>query len=1011
MPGERILIRSRDGSFQREVEDSSIEEVKAYLDQNSANFPSDVEIMPSAQAVDSSRYRPFIEQKSPTSVLLDKEQQGILDILPGTERSLQESGFLQPGQQIDLGQELGNLGTRWNLQRDSGMFGVRIGNQLRKLKDAGFETAIVPDGRNGYHVVVKDPTGHAYLVNSPFRTSWGDVGDKLPNPEEAIAGLAISAAQPELLPVTQTGPSRILQTMLRSIIRGSQVAGAEAAGTLIREQLTNPLFTSAERPGLIFGDEGQASSVQEALGTFASTFAGEQVGNALSIFHHPFVKYREFANRGFTAMGEVEKRALRAQQPFDLFRTGDPVRLPELSAAFASPLQRRQLTQSAITKSAEQRLRGYGEDAFRELYEATKNVDPLDLPLETVDEIRRRYQKRIDQAFVDKNIPVGNEDALFSIQQGVKHYNELQTIKIANLYRDAKDAARGSGAVFDLTSAANEADASLLGRAFPALDTGALVEGAPLPLTSRYQIGRSYGGTVSVYDTTSKKRYLLKADGTDYADTPSDLPYDIRRMALEGTADRNGYVTKFPVKTGIHDTVHDPELINLLGEIASHVRDNKGRLRTEDLELLRSWRTDLFYMGQRLESEDARVAARVHWQLSNAMGNPIGGNPEQTRLLKLANNENLTLENVQSNALIRAYLIDGADPYKLGKEYIKPDNLVALRNLRTVLGDDGFENVRAGFLNNLMEDPLTIDRKLTQYRNMPGYKMLVKPDVEANLYAYSRAWNQFNQGGIVELSRNGFKNLGDLMLKLEKGQTGDIDEFIKGIGGLDSPQGRSLQAAIVAEALDSSRIVKGERAGGVDPAKMVEYINGLEANGMLEKFFHADQIQMLKDVQAYMSLLPSEKTDVGSALILGRLASALKPAPLDILIHPMEKVKAGVDLYSNYITARILLSTEMRRIWQAGNRVDRTDWIRNERHFANFVATLGPVYARAKADAEDLQGVKDTTIVHPQDIQLKDGRWEPPNMNVEELLRSRGVQELFTPSLGEDLAPYTPKGY
>jgi len=426
-------------------------------------------------------------------------------------------------------------------------------------------------------------------------------------------------------------------------------------------------------------------------------------------------------------------------------------------------------------------------------------------------------------------------------------------------------------------------------------------------IDQRYTKADALGGDVR-FDLSAAQNLAREIDrGVQSRATPTPAPGALGVSVAPPT----------PVPT--RDTLRVAQ--GLGGELGSVVQTlmamdpNVTRLATETgnfgaFQQVRALRTRLWDLKSSDDPMTRREASRLWASISDSMYNPITENPEVTRAFRRAAAANTVMEDSLSKTYImRAAATD--TPEQIARKLFHPGAGTEIATLKRVLPQPAFRQVQQSFMADLAREETAAQglNRLRSFRaNDPqALDAILSRAQQDSMEAFLTARQRLESGPMRQVFQDSMSSADRAATLLKSGQQ-EIANFVRLGGGVDSPAGQALRAAVYKDILDSSLdVAKSSGVEVLNAAKVAANITRWQTSGKLDGLFRPEDWARLKDFRAYATPV-GESADIGGPMMAGALRQRVIQAASDVPDKGVGKVLMGTlrPLVSNQIAAYLL---------------------------------------------------------------------------------------------------------
>ena len=449
----------------------------------------------------------------------------------------------------------------------------------------------------------------------------------------------------------------------------------------------------------------------------------------------------------------------------------------------------------------------------------------------------------------------GKKEAGLALQEGVNAWDDTATLRVAQKYADAR------------AIETPEYDLSPLGKVFAQIEAGIPFAGRTTQQTERAP--SLSGRDAFVNETTQVQLPGGKASGPVDA-TVKSIMDEISR------ADPGLPPQQLPDGTIVDAT-----------------------------EQLRAWRTRLwdlktispFDSPTPERRKQAREASAVYRSITKTLENPVNASPEFKGAWKAANDAAREQFETREKLLVMQ-IAKSESPRALAQDFMQPgvktaDNLEAVK---AVVSADKFGKVQDAFKTDLLENARG-DRKALisamDGMDREALDMLMSPGEQQAFRVAGKALERLDSVGIQRALQTQTKYTAMIDDLVNRKDTAGIDEFkrmIDDAGGLNSPVGKSVRAALVDSIFNKvTKVEKG--VPEIDFKAMNGALTQYKESGAL-KFLTPQDVTNITDLRNYMDFVRNLE-EVGGGIQAGAAIAGAREFSLAAFRTILEAVGTG----------------------------------------------------------------------------------------------------------------------
>lgn len=419
----------------------------------------------------------------------------------------------------------------------------------------------------------------------------------------------------------------------------------------------------------------------------------------------------------------------------------------------------------------------------------------------------------------------------------------------------------------------------------------------PMPAQGRRAIELTKNHVKEVFKASTDRKYAAAIAASEGVSFDASTAHQIGREAVEGVQSRRnpelirrevaaenerrralelGPMTaeEIDALTGTRVSI-DPDgalakQINKLLELDPIMEDFNMHSGFEQIKQIRSQLFDLKTPAPGAQpNPENHIAGELWSALTDAMNNPIGGNPEFVQLYRAASSAHARRDHFMNSANFRSMALSNKfDDAAVFKEIVRPYNGTYMRAMQRIAPEQ-WAQVQEAFKQDLLARPERILRTLDEYRVDPkALRSLITPQEEDVLRAGGRAWELWQSNPVTKAVQDVATGFNRHMPLAENGTPAQIREFYSAVGGKNTPQGKALRGAAMQRIVQASHAPK---EFGFDPANfkaMNKIIDEMEESGQIDAIFQPDEIAFLKDRRLVASYLQTlfEPGGAGSSI-------------------------------------------------------------------------------------------------------------------------------------------------
>lgn len=267
-------------------------------------------------------------------------------------------------------------------------------------------------------------------------------------------------------------------------------------------------------------------------------------------------------------------------------------------------------------------------------------------------------------------------------------------------------------------------------------------------------------------------------------------------------------------------------------------------------------------------------------------------------------------------------------PTILAHNYAKPLQVDNLHTLRETIPAENWQTFQGAVKAEFLGDLPGLTARLDSF-DQPTLNMLVPHREQMAMRLIGRNFDRMaTADGLAEMAR--YQDIARGVLSASDGRT--VQNLSETIGGVNSPEGKALRAALMNNISDA--VVEVKRGiPTLNRSGLSDILQKMEQNGSSRFLTKADR-EALNDLDRYMDLVKGVP-DVGTSLMRASIVKQLREL----------NVKAAVDIVQAWSVGRLMTTSQGRRFLMGTGR-DKMSF--------NNLRLLGAATATIAADSEAL---------------------------------------------------------
>ena len=376
-----------------------------------------------------------------------------------------------------------------------------------------------------------------------------------------------------------------------------------------------------------------------------------------------------------------------------------------------------------------------------------------------------------------------------------------------------------------------------------------------------------------------------------------------------------------PIKSLMDDiNALDDVLFNpkMLSELRSEIGSARGDVFSQ-LESLRKRAFDLMSDENR---GVGNAAKKIHEKIISIMDDASGtlsngGGSLYKKNLNLYLNSIKQYEQVTGLKNMQMAISNKVNPEDFALRFFQPGSGYDLTLLKNSLGKNNvnWTTFEKSFKASLLRDPKNLRKTLEtwQKKDPDGLKTLIDDTELEDLFALADTFDTMNNSIIAEAfanqSKNTVANTAEVVKRLvttakkkDIGAALEIENFIKGSGGMDGKIMNNMRSGIIEDILNTSSVIDSKTGALViKPKLLTKAFKDLADDPHMKMFFSKQNLETLEKFSLYTNMIGAS-SDFGGQLAAAELGGEFVKS----LTKPSKLLPALKTMLSFDITARIL---------------------------------------------------------------------------------------------------------
>lgn len=251
-------------------------------------------------------------------------------------------------------------------------------------------------------------------------------------------------------------------------------------------------------------------------------------------------------------------------------------------------------------------------------------------------------------------------------------------------------------------------------------------------------------------------------------------------------------------------------------------------------------------------------AGHFYSQITKVLEKPQGS-PDFLAAWRTASDAARNRFDIWDSTVIRT--VDRAqDVDSLARNYMRPGQRHALQTIKEVIPGQNWNAFREAAINDIMADPQNISRRLAEF-DEPTINVVLQPREKAIIRQIGEGMDRLTEArALMDLPR--WRDMGRAVLNAADARTAvSMGE----LGGIHSPSGRRLRAAILNQVIEDV-VEQGRRGATVNRTALNRILAKVRDNGA-DQFLAASDIEVLTDIHKYLDFAGTEGGDMGASLM------------------------------------------------------------------------------------------------------------------------------------------------
>jgi len=388
------------------------------------------------------------------------------------------------------------------------------------------------------------------------------------------------------------------------------------------------------------------------------------------------------------------------------------------------------------------------------------------------------------------------------------------------------------------------------------------------------------------------------------------------KKAIDLTLDVNS-----PIKSLVDDiNALDDVLMN--PKMLSELRGEVGKASGDSFSQLESLRKRAFDLIGNENRGVGNAAQKIHDKIISIMDDASGtfsngGGSAYKKNLNLYLNSIKQYEQVTGLKNMQMAISNKVNPEEFASRFFQPGSGYDLALLKKALGDKNvnWTAFEKSFKASLLRDPKNLKKTLEtwQKKDPDGLKTLIDDTELEDLFALSDTFDTMNNSIIAEAfanqSKNTVANTAEVVKRLVTtaknkniGAAVEIENFIKGSGGMDGKIMNNMRSGIIEDILNRSSVIDSKTGALViKPKLLTQAFKDLAEDTHMKMFFSKQNLETLEKFGLYTNMIGAS-SDFGGQLAAAELGGEFVKS----LTRPSKLLPALKTMLSFDITARIL---------------------------------------------------------------------------------------------------------
>ena len=376
-----------------------------------------------------------------------------------------------------------------------------------------------------------------------------------------------------------------------------------------------------------------------------------------------------------------------------------------------------------------------------------------------------------------------------------------------------------------------------------------------------------------------------------------------------------------PIKSLVDDiNALDDVLIN--PKMFSELRSEIGSARGDVFSQLESLRKRSFDLMSDENRGVGNAAKKIHEKIISIMDDASGtfsngGGSLYKKNLNLYLNSIKQYEQVTGLKNMQMAISNKVNPEDFALRFFQPGSGYDLTLLKNSLGKNNvnWTAFEKSFKASLLRDPKNLRKTLEtwQKKDPDGLKTLIDDTELEDLFALADTFDTMNNSIIAEAfanqSKNTVANTAEVVKRLvttakkkDIGAALEIENFIKGSGGMDGKIMNNMRSGIIEDILNTSSVIDSKTGALViKPKLLTKAFKDLADDPHMKMFFSKQNLETLEKFSLYTNMIGAS-SDFGGQLAAAELGGEFVKS----LTRPSKLLPALKTMLSFDITARIL---------------------------------------------------------------------------------------------------------